>query len=232
MTTPTRATADPTSAFTHRPAKPLPYRWWLRLTDAWAGYRDGRINLAELPAAPRHVTTQLTDNPTAWLIHNTHQYTERAERETLHHQAATADLRTQHTRLLAEIDTCNDNLTQAIQDRATLPDHPHDPTRRGPAETHTPDTVVTTRRHREHQARITGPADARISRTRAQLDEFTTLAHHVAATLDTASTITTTRQRHLAEYHQRRAQTYIRAYTRAHHKKSRITTREPRGRTV
>lgn len=207
-----------------RPESPL--RYWVprRVVDAWAGRRDGRVDLLALSGAgvagrgegqgPVALRGSLSCSR-MWLERNEATYSERDRREFLTVQAAVAELRTQLSVVESALVAAVEELGRARQARAMLPDEP--PVEllasRGPAESRDSAAVVMMRRRDEHR-RVLAAADALVAECETKVRGLADKVAQFNATLLAAFEMTVTRSQRLREFHTRRAQVYLRAYRR------------------
>lgn len=221
MTSASPAHAPSPTSYTvlrEKPARAIRYPLIRRVSDWWAGRRDGKLDLAGIAerGGPANIRGVLTPETSVWLAHNTHRERERHEHELLAHQARTVRLQIRREAVTADLDIARGEQAEA---RVALDAVPMltdaELTRRGAAENTTPEAVVRARRAREHHTAVVAPVRRRLDAATGTVDRLTTERHDLDAHLTVLTEVTQTRKRRITEFHQRRADVYRRAYLRA-----------------
>lgn len=210
---------DPLAAeiLLRRPERALRYGLARRLSDAWAGRRDGVVDLRAL--SPSTGGTWLDEAVAAswrWLARNQATFTERDHREFLEAQAAVAGVRAHYSVLHTSLATAMEEWERLGEARSALPGEPSPEalTLRGPAEGADSPAVIAMRRRAEHR-RVLTQADAELMRARARVEALREEQARVLAALNEVFEAQITRSERLRAFHQRRQEVYLRAFRRA-----------------
>ena len=217
-----------TATMLRPPNKALRYGLVRRMSDAFAGHRDGRVDLlairtvADGPDEAADISAQrsssLDDGVAAsrrWLARNEETYAERDHREFLEAQAAVALRRSRLSVLDIAIDTATAEEKRSRDNRATLSEAPAADAlaRRGPAEGADSPAVIEMRRRAEH-TRTLASADAAIAQARMGTGVLLEERAELITSLQAAFEAQVTRSERLRSFHSRRAMTYLRGFRR------------------
>lgn len=211
--------SDPLDAVVllRRPEKALRYGLVRRMSDAWAGRRDGKVDILALHDAGTG-SSSLDDEIAAsrrWLARNEATFAERDHREFLEAQAAVAGARTHLSGLEASLQAAREEGRRLQEARVALPDQPPAEvlTRRGPAEGHATPAVLEMRRRGEH-ARVLAAADGALAQAQAKTTALVQEHARVTAALNEVFEAQVTRSQRLRSFHTRRAEVYLRGFRR------------------
>ncbi|TDX03236.1 hypothetical protein EV647_1469 [Kribbella sp. VKM Ac-2566] len=197
-----------------KPEPSLPYRWPRRWLDAWAGKRDGRIDLA-MPAADAADPATESGSGSAWLSNNLHTFANRDRREYLVAEASVAERRACLEQAVVNIRESLDAVRRAGDRLRALPDPTEEELcRRGPAEGPDSDDVVAARRRLEHmrkRVKLVAEVSSWTDRLAGYRRAFAELDAEVRTAFDNAAA----RSGWIRELHERRASVYRRGYLRA-----------------
>jgi hypothetical protein len=194
------------------PLGALPYGLRARLTDAWAGRRDGRAGVPPLPAAgdpagTRHGITPYLE------IRNRH-FLDCAERE---RQRMLTDLEETYRafeEVRQEIAAAEEHADATGAHRKSLPDAPADLSRRNMLEKEAPEELVRARRQREHDAKRAGLA-AQEQQARQAVGGLHKREASLSRAITTRERLFDSRVRQLLQHSRQRCGTYLRHL--AHH---------------
>jgi len=199
-----------------KPLKPISYGPFARFHDYWAGVFDGRAGIPQVPVPmPDPLDPSLGATP--FIDIRTHHYHDRSERERRRMLATTSDLRKQRTSLDHKIAAGEEALAMAQKKLEELPEQapPDRLATRNAVEQNAPESLIRSRRQREHAAERRPLVDAerqaadqlRADRIRrGEIDGEIRVRHLIAAS----------RVRQLRSHMLRRIGTYKRRLQRSH----------------
>jgi len=190
------------------PSMPLSHR----IGASFAGARDGRRGLPELPAQG-----SLTFE-TFWLSRNKESFAEADHRSLLRIEARVAPVARDLARVVATRDQLILDREAARVKLSELRSRPRpdiSTVMRRPGEKNAPDTVVVARRQRLWDTPVSA-ASANLARLDSRIAELESEAAALAALIATAFGGAVTRSADLRAFYSRRANVYARALTRTH----------------
>lgn len=204
-----------------KPHRPIFYGPFARLSDVWAGRRDGKAGLPPLPT-PAGEPPQPHHGRTPYLAIRDHHFLDRAERERRHMQADLASAYTELASLDQEIAGAEE---KAADLRKRLDDMPEAAPReflasRNAIEQHADEKLVRARRQREYDAKRATLA-AEEQQAVAAVRKLRVRQAAVAESVAARERVLEGRVRQLHEHTWRRCRTYQRRL--AHHHPERHT---------
>lgn len=198
-----------------KPHKPILYGPLARLSDVWAGRRDGKVGL---PPLPEHDgLPDPGDGRTPYLTIRNHHFLDRAERERRHMQS---DLAATHQRLSSLDQEITEAEERAAEARKQLDDMPvqapeQELTKRNAVEQHVDEALIRARRQREHGKRR-APLITQDQQATEAVRTLRVQRAQVAGLVSARRRILEGRVRQLHEHTWRRGRTYQRHLVRHH----------------
>jgi ABC transport system ATP-binding/permease protein len=214
MVVPQRVRRAPTDWDT-KPHKPIFYGPLARLSDVWAGRRDGRLGLPPLPGQDGPPDPSQVRTP--YLAIRNHHFLDRAERERRHMQS---DLGATYQRLSSLDQEIAEAEQRAAEARKQLDDMPvhapeQDLKKRTAVEQNAEEALIRARRQREHDKRR-APLMTKDQQAAEAVRALRVQRAQVAGLVCARRRILEGRVRQLHEHTWRRGRTYQRHLVRRH----------------
>ncbi|SHJ61181.1 hypothetical protein SAMN02745244_02886 [Tessaracoccus bendigoensis DSM 12906] len=186
--------------FLAAPDRPVPYRWWTRLSDRWAGRRD-RV-------ASRHQPTpEVAEADTPWLRRLIADCNNAVATGRVRTEALVSILDRERATLLGEIDQAKLAIADLTADLSHLDAVPITGDAVGPGEMYSSSEERLRRRRHERNQR-SGRLNGLLGAARARLADAHKRVEIIEQERKSHWVVLQERTRVLTEYHQRRAATY------------------------
>jgi len=209
------AARRPPAAWGAKPYKPASYGPVARLADRWAGRADGKAGIPALPPGSRETAGRPVTTPYMEVLRRS--FLDRCERERLRVLGDLQEVYRERAALRQRIAGASEALAMIRKRLDEIPEVPDEAVLayRHPAERRAVETMVRTRRQREHHAQRAA-AQAQERQAAAMVRELRAQEARLTEAIGNSEEILAARVRQLHEHSLRRCATYLHHLVRRH----------------